>query len=102
LQSDSKSDYNIGSPVGAFHITPLSTASLKANGLTYILFKNIFHDPKATKQFSSAGTKTEAMVKYVPELILLKMQYIHLKKTTYPLRSAYTWKKLRVSEKKID
>jgi uncharacterized protein YaaW (UPF0174 family) len=64
-----------------------------------MLFKNIFPDPKAAKQFSSAGTKTEAMVKYVPEIILLKMHYINLKKTTYLLRSLYTWKKLRVSEK---
>jgi len=49
---------------------------------TYILFKNIFPDPKAAKEFSSAGTKTEAMVKYVPELILLRVLYIHLTKTT--------------------
>jgi hypothetical protein len=54
---------------------------------TYILFKNIFPDPKAAKQFSSAGTKREAMVKYVPELILLRVHYIHLKKTTYLLWS---------------
>jgi len=54
---------------------------------TYILFKNTFPDPKAAKQFSSVGTKTEAMVKYVPELILLGVLYIPLKKTTYLLRS---------------
>ena len=48
---------------------------------TFILFKNTFPDSKAAEQFSSAGTKTEAMVKYVLELILLRVYYSHLKKT---------------------